>query len=264
MKIGIIGFGQLAQSMVKGLLSIEENIAEDIIISDIDRGVREMAFEEFGIEAKDSNKDLVHESDLVVLSVKPNIYDQILDEISDLLSGKLLISFLAGTGMDKLEARLDNSTKIIRVMPSIAMEVCESLTAIYANENVSEEDLKQVKEIFQVLGEAVLTDEEDLERISVISGSGLGYAAKIISAMAGASRSIGYDGDCEKAVIQVFSGAIKLLESSGISADQMVHAVATEGGTTIEGIRHMESKDLENILSDSMNASYQKVKDMKK
>ena len=90
---------------------------------------------------------------------------------------------MAGKATEKLEEELNDHAKIIRDMPSIAMEVSQSLTALYPNKNVSESDLYIVKSLFDKLGTALITDEEDLERISVVSGSALGYVAQIIDSM---------------------------------------------------------------------------------
>lgn len=262
MKIGIIGFGHLAKSMVKGLLS-QEDLSENIYISSKTNKTKEEALVNFDICSYPSNKELVENTDLIILAVKPNIYAEVLGEIKDVLESKILISFLAGTAMEKLEEELNDQAKIIRVMPSIAMEVSQSLTALYPNKNVSESDLYIVKSLFDKLGTALITDEEDLERISVVSGSALGYVAQIIDSMTVGAKSIGYSQEVENSVIQVFAGAVELLKASDISAKEMAKAVATEGGTTIEGIRYMQDQDLDSIFSNAHKASYSKVQAMK-
>ncbi len=262
MKIGIIGFGHLAKSMVKGLLS-KEDLSENIYITSKTNKTKEEALVNFDICSYPNNKELVENSDLIIMAVKPNAYIEVLGEIKDVLENKILISFLAGTAMENLEKELNENSKIIRVMPSIAMEVCQSLTAIYPNKNISESDLYIVKSLFDKLGTALITDEEDLERVSVVSGSALGYVAQIVDSMTIAAESIGYTKEVEKSVIQVFAGAIELLKTSNITAKEMAKAVATEGGTTIEGIKYMQSQNLDDIFSNAHKASYEKVKKMK-
>lgn len=261
MKIGIIGFGHLAQSFAKGLLK-QKDMAEDIFIADIDKETKQRALVDYGIVSFPNNKDLVENTDLLILAVKPSQAQEVLDEIKDILKDKVLVSFLAGTKIQAIEDALDGQGQVIRVMPSIAMEVSESLSAICPGTHATEDSTLIVKDLFSHLGRALISNEEDLERISVISGSGLGYAAHILGAMAQGAKAIGYEKDNEADLVQVFLGASKLLAESGIAASQMAKAVATEGGTTIEGIRVLDQADLASVFAKTMEASYKKVKDL--
>lgn len=263
MKIGLIGFGHLAKAFARGLINDNPAMAEKLAMADINEDAKADAAESFGIRVFPNNADLAKASDLIILAVKPNTYKEVLDEIGPVLEDRILASFLAGTGFDKLSKEVAEGSKIIRVMPNIAMEIGESLTAICPNAHVSEGELAQVKEVFDKVGLAVVTDEEDLERISVISGSGLGYVAQIIDSMSKASVSIGYSGNADEAVTQVFLAGAKLLEKSNMTPEAMAKAVATEGGTTIEGIKVMQERGLDQLFSDAAGATYAKVQKFK-
>lgn len=265
MKIGIIGFGHLAKSFAKGLLKTGTS-EEDIFITDVKKENKQKALLDLGIVSFPTNRELVDQIDLVVLATRPSDAGPVLEEIKNKMKNKVLVSFLAGTKLEKLESFLGPGQKIIRVMPSIAMEEAQSLTAICPNENVEDEEKKNVLSIFSSLGTASITSEDDLERMTVISGSGIAVIADFIRSYSQAARSIGYKKDkpeeVEKEAIQVIKGTLALLEGSSMDAEAMVGAVATEGGTTIEAIKVMEDAGFEDILKSALGAAHQRALDL--
>lgn len=265
MKIGIIGFGHLAKSFAKGLLKTGTS-EEDIFITDVKKENKQEALLDMGIVSFATNRELVDQVDLVVLATRPSDAGPVLEEIKDKMKNKVLVSFLAGTRLEKLESFLEPGQKIIRVMPSIAMEEAQSLTAICPNESVEDKEREAVLSIFLGLGTASITSEDDLERMTIISGSGIAVIADFIKAYSQAARSIGYKEDkpeeVEKEAIQVIKGTLALLESSSIDAKAMVGAVATEGGTTIEAIKVMEEAGFEDILKFALGAAHQRAMDL--
>lgn len=265
MKIGIIGFGHLAKSFAKGLLKTGTS-EEDIFITDVKKENKRKALFDMGIVSFPTNRELVDKVDLVVLATRPGDAEPVLEEIKGKMKNKVLVSFLAGTRMEKLESFLDPGQKIIRVMPSIAMEEAQSLTAICPNQNLEDKERDAVLSIFSGLGTASITSEDDLERMTIISGSGIAVIADFINAYKEAARFIGYKedrpGEVEKETIQVIKGTLALLEDSSVDAKAMVGAVATEGGTTIEAIKIMEENGFEDILKSALGAAHQRAMDL--
>lgn len=266
MKLGIIGFGHLASAFAEGILNSNYLKSDQIMITSLTDKTKENALQKYGIASYSSNSELASNSDYIIISVKPHLYSDIINEIKDDINpNTIILSFMAGTKLSQLEELLPENTKLARVMPNIAMAVRESLTTICPNTMISETEISNIMELFNAVGKVIATTEDNLEKISAVSSSGLGFVGYLLNAFEMSSIDLGLPEEFKELIsTQTFLGAVKTVEHTDITAKKLSDKVATKGGSTIEGLYVlMDHKVDENIVK-AVRASYDKVSKLSK
>lgn len=194
--------------------------------------------EEYGVKVTSDNVFAVEWADVVFLAVKPSRTTMVLEEISEKLADKLIISVVAGIGLKYLK-RLAPNAKIVRAMPSIAVLVKESFTAY--STDVEGDDLQTVESLLSAFGDCVRVDEEHMDAITGLSGSGPAYVTVFLEAMVYGGLRVGLPRDLAKrASLQTLIGTAKLLMEAKKHPAEVREWVITPGGTTIDGIFELE------------------------
>ncbi|HDJ66426.1 MAG TPA: pyrroline-5-carboxylate reductase, partial [Nitrososphaeria archaeon] len=184
--IGVIGAGQIGSAIAKVLA---ETGKYEIIASRRKIGkVRDL--EKLGVKLTRMNREVAKESDVIFISVKPYKVPEILNEVSDLLRNKLLISVAAAISISKLQ-KLAPEAKIVRAMPNIALKVKTGFIAYSRGPKITEEDINLVRELFSEMGYCMEVDEGLMDAVTALSGSGPAYVAIMIEAMAHAGLKVG-------------------------------------------------------------------------
>ncbi|MCD6312995.1 MAG: pyrroline-5-carboxylate reductase [Thaumarchaeota archaeon] len=258
MKIGIIGAGQIGSSIAKALAKSGKYrvIASRRNIEKIKH------LKEIGVELTRDNRMVARESDVIFIAVKPYKVSEILKEVSDLLDGKFLISVAAATPISKI-ASLAPKAKIIRAMPNIGLIAKASFTAYTRGPNISESDLKVVNEILGELGTFMEVDEDLMDAITALSGSGPAYVALLIEAMAYAGLKVGLPRDLAyRSSAYTVYGTAKLLLEVGLHPSTIKEMVLTPGGTTIEGIFYLEEGGVRTAVMKAVEAATRRAKEI--
>ncbi len=243
--IAVLGAGKIGSALVKALVSQA-------------RGVRVVAtgrsaetlrrVESLGAHATRDNRRAVESADLVVISVKPHHFPQLLRETGfDVWEGKVVVSVMAGVRLATLQSVLEGA-EVYRAMPNLNAYVGKSATAIAENGSGSSKSL--VEELFSLIGYTYWVPEEYLDVWTGLAGSGPAFLAEIIDALAmgavasGMSRELAY-----RAILDVMEGTAILLKArEGIHPAQLRDEVATPAGTTIRGLTVLESKGVKAAL----------------
>jgi pyrroline-5-carboxylate reductase len=261
---GIIGYGRMGSSLIKGALNSGLLSAENIKAYDIDGSRLEFAKRE-GLVAVGSLAEMA-DSDAILLAVKPKDMSNLLDELEVLVPvGKLLIiSIVAGIKIASIEARLGEGSRIVRVMPNLAASVNEAASAFVPNSWVRESDIAFITSLLKGVGVAYqLKDEYMLDAVTGISGSGPAYFFLMMKALEDAGRRSGLPEDLVRSLVsQTCRGAGTLALRSTDSFDQLIRAVASPGGTTEEALKVMDSRGFSQILIDAVVAAIEKSRRM--
>ena len=148
-QVGILGTGNMGEALTHGLLYGHLCRPEQIFCSDV-RGERlKTVKEKYGVKTTSHNAEVVKQSDIVILSVKPQIMKPVVEEIAEYLDlSKLIISIAAGVPLDAIESCAQKDLKLIRVMPNICVSVREGVSAIAAGKHAMKDDLMMAKTIF--------------------------------------------------------------------------------------------------------------------
>ena len=255
--LGFIGAGNMAAALVKGLLHAKVVPPEGIIVSDVKPERLAQLKEEHGIRTTQDNHELVKVSDVVVLSVKPQVIDKVLGLIGgDVKSTQLVISVAAGVPVSAIESRLPEGTHVVRTMPNTPATVQAGATAIAPGTHATEEDLEVARALFSAVGRVVTLDETLLDAVTGLSGSGPAYVMLMIEAMADGGVKVGLHRDTALLLAaQTVYGSAKLLLDTGEHPGRLKDMVTSPGGTAIAGLHTLESGGLRRTLIDAVEAA---------
>jgi pyrroline-5-carboxylate reductase len=241
MKIGFIGAGNMAEAIIKGIISTGGFPASDISVSDIFDERLDFMEQNYNINALRDNKELVEVSDIVVLAVKPQSVDIVFENIAGCLNDQqLLISIAAGIPILRITDALGDIA-VVRVMPNTPAIVGRCAAGLYANYKARGK-LQTAVDIFSAIGEAVVVkNEDDIDTVTALSGSGPAYYFLLMEEMIKAGVELGLDEETAKRLtIQTALGAAELAAQSaknGETPEQLRRKVTSPGGTTEAAIR---------------------------
>jgi pyrroline-5-carboxylate reductase len=213
--------------------------------------------ETHGIETTTDNHQLVKQSDVVVLAVKPQVFDKVLDAVGgDFRTDQVLVSVAAGVPVSAMEARLPSMARVVRSMPNTPATVDAGATAIAPGTHATPEDLEVARALFSAVGRVVTLDETLLDAVTGLSGSGPAYVMLMIEALADGGVKVGLHRDTALLLAaQTVYGSAKLLLETGEHPGRLKDMVTSPGGTAIAGLHTLESGGLRRTLIDAVEAA---------
>ena len=256
-KIGFIGGGNMAEAMIKGLLSASFIEAKNVFVSEPSEAKRDTLHAEYKIKVSADNRELVKKCDIIILAVKPQIVQKVLRDIASLVGrDKLVISIAAGVPIaimdDVLRGGKNKKFSIVRTMPNTPALVQEGVTAIASGQHVSKTDVKIAHRIFEAVGRTVDVEEDQLDAVTGLSGSGPAYIFMLIEALSDAGVKMGLSREVANILtIQTVLGSAKLARESGKHPGELKDMVTSPAGTTISGLHALEEGSFHTTL---MNA----------
>ncbi|GAC1537939.1 MAG: pyrroline-5-carboxylate reductase [Polyangiales bacterium] len=255
--LGFVGAGNMAEALVKGLLHAKVVPSGGIIVSDVKTERLAHFTDLHGVRTTQDNHELVRTSDVIVLSVKPQVIDKVLGLIGgDVKSGQLVISVAAGVPVSAIEARLPQGTHVVRTMPNTPATVQAGATAIAPGTHATDEDLEVARALFAAVGRVVTLDETLLDAVTGLSGSGPAYVMLMIEALADGGVKVGLHRDTALLLAaQTVYGSAKLLLDTGEHPGRLKDMVTSPGGTAIAGLHTLESGGLRRTLIDAVEAA---------
>ena len=265
MKLGFIGCGNMAQAMITGIIGKNVVPAEEVIAADLAFAKVEKIKEKFQINITTDNCEAA-KADIVVLSVKPQMYKDVIHEIRDCITkSQLVVTIAAGVTMAQSERQFGKEVKIIRVMPNTPALVGEGMAGICQNEYTTPEDMEKVCQIFRSFGQVEIVTESLMDAVVGVSGSSPAYVYMFIEALADAAVMQGIPRD--KAYIfaaQSVYGSAKVVLETGKHPGELKDAVCSPAGTTIEAVRVLEEKGMRSAVIEATIAASKKSKEMGK
>lgn len=262
-KIGFIGAGNMAESLIKRLISLSVLPQKNLLASDINIDRLQYISKTYSIETLKSNKDLAKKADIVILAVKPQGMSKILAELYGVISKKqLVISIAAGITIEGIKSILGD-TNIIRVMPNNPALVGEGISAISADASVGEKHIKLAETIFDSVGKTLRIEETLLDAVTALSGSGPGFVYYFLEAMIEGGESIGLSHEASRELaVQTFLGSIKTVIETGKSPEELRHMVTSPGGTTLAGLKVFETNNFKEIISKALVQAAKRAKEL--
>jgi pyrroline-5-carboxylate reductase len=242
MKIGFVGAGNMAEALMKGILSSGLARADDIIASDVVPERRDFLAKTIGIQMTGDNIEVVRSSDAVILAVKPYHVGQVLYELKPYLTSEhLIISIAAGVKISMMEEHLNSGVRVVRVMPNQPCLVSASASAYAMGKSARKDDKDTVQKILESVGTASCLDEKLLDAVTGLSGSGPAYVYMFIEALADGGVLAGLPRDVAVMLAaQTVLGSAKTILETRKHPGEMKDMVASPAGTTIQGIKTLE------------------------
>ena len=259
MKIGFIGAGNMAASIIKGIITAGTVSDENIIAYDAFKERLEQLSAENGFKAAPSNERVIEESDIVFLAVKPNVIEPVLKPLAELITKRqpVIVSIAAGTPMSSISGFLKNEEiSIVRILPNMNVEIGEGVVAICRNAKVSDDQLEKVKSLLRPLGRIIPIDEEMMTTFSSLGGCGTAYTLMFIEALAKAGLKEGLPkAQAIEIAAQAVAGTAKLLLESKEHPYVLIDRACSPGGTTICGVKALEDGAFTSTVMKAVAAS---------
>lgn len=255
-KVTFIGAGNMASSIIKGLLNNGWQ-ANNITASTPDTTKLRSLQQQLGIMITTDNAATVANADVVMLCVKPQIIQQVLSELAPALpKNALLISIAAGITIASLQQWAGNHMAIVRTMPNTPAMLQTGATGLFANSIVTDAQRQLANTLFSAVGVAKWVDNESLlDAVTALSGSGPAYYFLFMELMAAAGEQLGLDSETAKALtIQTALGAAKMAEQEPDVA-LLRRQVTSPNGTTERAIDTLQAGDLSQLLQQAMQAA---------
>jgi pyrroline-5-carboxylate reductase len=261
-QVGILGTGNMGEALIHGLLYGHLCRPDQIFCSDVRSERLKAIREKYGVKTTSHNTEVVKQSDLILLAVKPQIMKQVVEEIAKYLDlAKLIISIAAGVSLDAIESCARKELKLIRVMPNICVSVREGASAIAGGKHVVKDDLMIAKTIFDSVGKSLFIEESLLDAVTGLSGSGPAYIFLIVDALADAGVKVGLSrDDALMLASQTVLGAAKMLIETGEHPGKLKDMVTSPGGTAIAGLHTLEEGGLRTTLINAVEVATKRSK----
>lgn len=264
MNYGFIGAGNMASAIIKGMtVGTGSFDGKNIYVYDLNPAPAEDLAKLCGINICKNTEDIIKNSDVVVLAVKPNVLKSVLDLTRESLFKKspLVISIAAGKTIEFLENYLSSKLPIVRVMPNINAKVGCATSAFCPNASVTEEQKEIVRNLFSTVGSITELPENMFSIHGVIGGAAPAFAYLYIDALARAAVKAGMPKkQALELTAQTVLGSAKMVLESGEHPWALIDQVCSPGGTTIEGVCSLEASGFETALCKAFDAVYEKDK----
>jgi pyrroline-5-carboxylate reductase len=256
-KIAFLGAGNMAEALVKGLLRAGIAAPADVVCAEPRAERREELANRYGVTMLASNLEAAEQSDIVVLSVKPQTMDDLLDEIAPAIDHrKLVISIAAGFSIQAIARKLGAGVHIVRTMPNTPALVGAGATALARGAHATDADLGEAKKLFEAVGIAHVVDEHLLDAVTGLSGSGPAFMFLAIEALADGGVKVGLARPVAMALAaQTVMGAAKLVLETGEHPGRLKDQVTSPGGTAIAGVHALEEGGLRAALIAAVEAA---------
>ena len=253
-KLGVIGGGVMGSAIVSRLLTQGTYQSTDIIISEPTLSQQASLHQQYGVEVTGDN-NLAAMAPVLLLAIKPQIFERVVADLKQPNSSQLVISILAGVSIAQLERAFPDRA-VIRAMPNTPATVGMGITAISASEHVQPQQLDLATQIFQAVGEVVTVPESLMDAVTGLSGSGPAYVAIAIEALADGGVAAGLPRPiADRLALQTVLGTARLIQESNLHPAQLKDRVTSPGGTTIAGIVKLEQSGFRSALIEAVIAA---------
>lgn len=255
LKIGFVGFGYMAQAIAKGWIHSGEILPKQLYASARDQVKLKENTSHLGIQAVETNEDLINIVDIVIIAVKPYQIRDIFEPLKEKLSGKVVVSLAVNILADDFSAYLLKDTEHLSTLPNTPVAVREGIVIFEDKHTLSEENFALVKELFELIShvESIPTDQMGIA--GLIAGSAPAFADLFIEALGDAGVKHGLDRKAAyRLASKMLSGAGELQLQTGKHPGELKDEITSPGGTTIKGIASLEKNNFRGTVIDAVDA----------
>lgn len=258
-KVGVLGAGKIGSALLRGVIRAGLVTKNQVIASAPRDAVRQALAKEIGIRLTADNTEVCGFADMVILAVKPQVVQPVLQGVVKKLNKtKLLVSVAAGISTSKIEACLEKGARVVRVMTNTPCVVGAGASCYAPGSHATQEDLDKVGMIFNSVGLAFPLEERHLDAVTGLSGSGPAYVFLFIESLADGGVQVGLSRDAAlKLALQTVYGSAKMALESGKHLGQLRDEVTSPGGTTIAGLYALEKGGMRGTVMEAvLQATY--------
>lgn len=259
--LGLIGCGNMAQAILRGILEQGLYKKDQVIVSRRSEQALKEIHAELGIQTTTDNKEVADKADLLILAVKPNQFESVIGEIAGFVKDDaLIISIAAGQSIANIEHLFGKNIKLVRTMPNTPALVLAGAAGMCFNAHVSEQEKRMAVELFESFGVVAQVEEKMINTVIGVSGSAPAYVFMVIEAMADAAVADGMPrAQAYELAAQTVYGSAKMVLETGKHPGELKDMVCSPGGTTIEAVRVLEEKGLRSAVIEGQMACVRKA-----
>ena len=264
--VAFLGAGKMGEALVAGLIRAEGRSKDEIVVTARrEERARELA-ERHGVSATLHNAEAVRTARTLVLTVKPQDIEDLLEQVSAAVGPEqLVISFAAGIRTSFIESRLGDGVPVVRVMSNVPVMVDEAMSVISPGAHSEDKHLAVAEELLGYVGRVLRLSEVHQDAVTATSGSGPAYFALLAEAMIDACILLGLSRDvATDLIVQTMLGSAKMLRDTGKHPVEIREMVTSPGGTTIAAIRHLEQAGVRAAFLNAIDAARQRSAELAK
>lgn len=249
----------MGEALLSRLILRQIYAGTEILVSEPQTQRRDYLVETYGVHVTGDNQAVASEAAVLLLAIKPQVFESVVEEIGEVAPEQVVISILAGIPLKRLELSFPQQP-VIRAMPNTPATVGAGMTAIALGRYVRPKHAEIAHTLFAAVGEVVEVLEHLLDAVTALSGSGPGYIAVMLEALidggvaAGLPRAI-----ATQLALQTLRGTAELLQTTNIHPAELKDRVTSPGGTTIAGIARLEQSAFRSALIEAVKAAHQRA-----
>ncbi|MCT8138757.1 pyrroline-5-carboxylate reductase [Anaerobacillus sp. CMMVII] len=266
-KVAFIGAGSMAEAMISGILTKKILLPQQINVTNRSNKEKLLLLQEqYHVNTFYNYQEVLPKMDIIIFAIKPKDIAETIGKIKEFTTNKqIFISILAGVSTSCISQLLCHEAPIIRTMPNTSAAVGQSITAISGGSSAKEEHTMLAETLFKAIGEVVTVEEQKLDAITGLSGSGPAYIYYLIEAMEIGAKEIGLDEELAKQLIaQVLIGAAERIKSTTLSSKTLYKQVMSPGGTTEAGFKVLESFQYQEAMVECIKRAAQRSTELGK
>ena len=265
-KITIIGAGNMGQAIAHGLLQKKAVKPKNLVLAD-SATQKLNNFKKLRVVIEKNNQKACTKSDIILLAVKPQALEEVLEGIKDSTTkDQLIISIAAGISIKKIKNILGTKQPVVRVMPNLCAQIGESMSGWVKSKEVSAKQVQDVKIILDSIGTEIEFKKEDkIDKVTAVAGSGPAYIFYLVEILEKSATKLGFKKNDAKVLAQnTLIGAAKFLVDSADSANSLRRKVTSKGGTTEAAFKKINNSQFEKIFVGAVKAAYERAKSFSK
>src|SRR6266550_3384965 len=260
-RFGFIGAGKLVGSVIRGLRLKNFCAPSEILASEPNAETRARLQNELGISLTTENSEIAAKAEIVFLGVKPQMVLPVLRELSDAIARKLVVSLAAGIRIAQMEEV--TPARIMRVLTNTPSAIGQAASAFASGPRATEQDRDKIRMMFGTIGLVVEVDDEQIDAVTALAGSGPAFIYAMIEALARGGEKTGLNKQASlQLAAQTALGATEMMITSGKSPEELIKMVVTPGGTTAAGLRVMEECSVAAAVADAVEAATKRGQEM--
>ena len=263
-KLGVIGCGFMAHSILRGAILSDFLHSRKVIVSDVDMSKLQAANDELGIYFTQDNRYVAENSEFLLFAVKPQTFPEIAKQLQGVCPEKI-ISIMAGIKKATVKNTLGvGLMKVARCMPNLPCSIGSGMMGLDMNDfNGNIKDLEFINLLFSSMGTVLSVSEDKMDAVTGISGSGSAYVFMFIEGLIEAGKMQGLTEDeATTLAIQTVIGGAEMAASSDKPLSELISNVCSKGGTTIEAVKVFEQSNFKGIIADAVAACVKRSKEL--
>lgn len=260
-RLGFIGAGKLAGSVIRGLMRAKFCPPDEIIAGEPNEQTRAALQKETDVAVTAENAEVAESADVIFIGVKPGVVLQALRDLGTKVDKRLVISLAGGVRISSME-KVCNA-RVMRALTNTPSAICRAATGIARGSRTTRDDVDLVRKIFGAIGVVVEINEEQIDAVTALSGSGPAFVYTVIEALAAGGTKMGLPGEVAMDLaIQTARGAAEIMLQTKMSPEDLRRMVVTPGGTTAAGLRVMEKLGTSESLVAAVEAATKRGEEM--